>query len=197
MLARREGNIANKIEQLKTMWEKDRYLPALSEIGRVLVVEGGKELGEEYLRQAREMKDPLAWKNSAVFVFNSTIRIEYSCLQCWEKAGDCGYINGYEYALDCCENNKKDNKARRRIMNKMIKAGNEEGYYYWGVYYMHFGNRERGIKLIKKGGYFNSHDYFQLMINNKEITEHELKDFREKRNYLTRVKEIRKLADLE
>jgi hypothetical protein len=75
MLARREGNIANKIEQLKIMWEKHKYLPALSELGRVLVVEGGKELGEEYLRQAREMKDPLAWKNSAVFVFNSTIRI--------------------------------------------------------------------------------------------------------------------------
>jgi hypothetical protein len=35
------------------------------------------------------------------------------------------------------------------------------------------------------------------MINNKEITEQELKDFREKRNYLTIAKEIRKLADLE
>jgi hypothetical protein len=78
----------------------------------------------------------------------------------------------------------------------MIKAGNEEGYYHWGVYYIHYGNRERGIKLIKKGSFFSSNDYFQLMINNKEITEEELKDFREKHNKITRAKEIRKLADL-
>jgi tetratricopeptide (TPR) repeat protein len=197
MLARKEKNVTSKIEQLTAMWEKNRYLPALSELGRVLLVDGNKELGEECLRKARELQDPMAWKHTAVFVSHHRIQSEYSCLECWERAGDCGYIKAYEQALDCCENNKKGDRARRRIMNKLIKAGSEEGYYQWGVYYMHFGNRDRAIELLKKSGFYSSHDYFQLMINNKEITEEELKDFREKNNELTRAKEIRKLADLE
>jgi hypothetical protein len=196
MLALLEDNVASRIEQLTAMWEKNRYLPALSELGRVLVVDGSKELGEECLRQAREKQDPVAWRLTAVFISNHSIESEYSCLECWEKSGDYGYMKGYEQALKCCENNKKGDRARRRIMNKMIKAGNEEGYYHWGVYYIHYGNRERGIKLIKKGSFFSSNDYFQLMINNKEITEEELKNFREKHNKITRAKEIRKLADL-